>query len=103
MDFKYILPTIGLNLGEIYVGDKVRLNMLDLGGQKEIRHLWDKVRILFRRINSFFYTNSFFFSISMKLMESFMLLIAVTLHTLKNLLMFLKGQLKMIESVGFLY
>ncbi|KAL7035419.1 hypothetical protein ACKWTF_008361 [Chironomus riparius] len=41
MDLKYIPPTIGLNLGEI-VTDKIRLNFFDLGGQRDLQHLWKK-------------------------------------------------------------
>ena len=55
MDLKYMPPTIGLNLGEIVV-DNIRLNFLDLGGQRELQHLWKKVRewglkILISRFN----------------------------------------------------
>ncbi|XP_070500845.1 ADP-ribosylation factor-related protein 1-like [Chironomus tepperi] len=41
MDLKYIPSTIGLNLGEI-VTDKIQLNFFDLGGQRELQHLWKK-------------------------------------------------------------
>ncbi|KAJ3334087.1 hypothetical protein HDU76_011611 [Blyttiomyces sp. JEL0837] len=34
-------PTVGLNIGKIEVG-RIRLNFWDLGGQSELRRLWDK-------------------------------------------------------------
>ncbi|KAI9310555.1 ADP-ribosylation factor family-domain-containing protein [Zopfochytrium polystomum] len=34
-------PTVGLNIGKIEVG-RVRLNFWDLGGQRELRRLWEK-------------------------------------------------------------
>jgi signal recognition particle receptor subunit beta len=42
---KYITTTVGLNIGSIIVSG-VKLSFWDLGGQKELQSLWDKV-ILF--------------------------------------------------------
>lgn len=38
-----ITTTVGLNIGKIDIAG-VRFNFWDLGGQEELRSLWDKVR-----------------------------------------------------------
>lgn len=44
MNLKFITTTVGLNIGEIVVSG-VKMSFWDLGGQKELQSLWDKVRI----------------------------------------------------------
>lgn len=39
---KFITTTVGLNIGQIDIGG-IRLSFWDLGGQKELQSLWDKV------------------------------------------------------------
>jgi ADP-ribosylation factor related protein 1 len=39
---KFITTTVGLNIGQIDLAG-VRLSFWDLGGQKELQSLWDKV------------------------------------------------------------
>lgn len=46
MNLKFITTTVGLNIGEIDVKG-VKLSFWDLGGQKELQSLWDKVRMGF--------------------------------------------------------
>lgn len=46
LNLKFITTTVGLNIGQIDISG-VRLSFWDLGGQKELQSLWDKVRFLF--------------------------------------------------------
>ena len=45
LNLKSITTTVGLNIGQIDIGG-VRLSFWDLGGQKELQSLWDKVSLL---------------------------------------------------------
>lgn len=42
MNLQFITTTVGLNIGQIDLAG-VRLSFWDLGGQKELQSLWDKV------------------------------------------------------------
>jgi ADP-ribosylation factor related protein 1 len=42
LNLKYITTTVGLNIGQIDTAG-IRLSFWDLGGQKELQSLWDKV------------------------------------------------------------
>lgn len=42
MNLKHITTTVGLNIGQIEI-ERMRLNFWDLGGQRELQSLWDKV------------------------------------------------------------
>lgn len=42
MNLKFITTTVGLNIGEIEVNG-IKMSFWDLGGQKELQSLWDKV------------------------------------------------------------
>lgn len=44
MNLKHITTTVGLNIGQIDIG-RMRLNFWDLGGQRELQSLWDKVSL----------------------------------------------------------
>jgi uncharacterized membrane protein len=44
MNLKLITTTVGLNIGDIEIAG-VKLSFWDLGGQKELQSLWDKVFI----------------------------------------------------------
>lgn len=48
MNLKFITTTVGLNIGQIDLSG-VRLSFWDLGGQRELQSLWDKVRFRIRR------------------------------------------------------
>ena len=45
LNLKSITMTVGLNIGQIDM-EGVRLSFWDLGGQKELQSLWDKVILL---------------------------------------------------------
>lgn len=46
MNLKFITTTVGLNIGQIELAG-VRLSFWDLGGQRELQSLWDKVSLVF--------------------------------------------------------
>lgn len=68
MNLQYITTTVGLNIGQIEMAG-VRLSFWDLGGQKELQSLWDKViPVLFSLSWRF---TIFSFSTTMSLMQLF--------------------------------
>lgn len=49
MNLNLITTTVGLNIGQIDIAG-VRLSFWDLGGQKELQSLWDKVNAVMRDV-----------------------------------------------------
>lgn len=66
MNLKFITTTVGLNIGQIEMAG-VKLSFWDLGGQKDLQSLWDKVRTFMHAeltLHNFLY-----FSITMNVMQ----------------------------------